>query len=163
MTYLSSLSHFQMNSFHISSLLSEALPGECQLSVLERKCICWYIDEQNLQMVPPGRAEAGVEIWNEFNIKEPLEGVGTTRDSFTPFNPPWRPFPPNGGPTLKVFPTYPSQPQVKRGGNAGLKGLVCFRALISPLFRRVAYAISGGASAEDKWRVTTYMARSKTI
>jgi hypothetical protein len=62
-----------MNSSYIPNLLSEALPGECQLSVLEKKCTCWYIDDlpvlsdmtgagQNLQMVPPGRAEAGVGV-----------------------------------------------------------------------------------------------------
>jgi len=51
-----------MNPFLISRLLSENSLSECQLSVLVRKHIHRYVDEQNWEMVPVGKFEAGGEV-----------------------------------------------------------------------------------------------------
>lgn len=47
-----------MNSFYISTSLSESRYGECASLIVARRRIFGYGDEENLRSVPPERLEA---------------------------------------------------------------------------------------------------------
>jgi len=51
-----------MDSFHMSSLLSENHTGECSVAVIVRRHIFRYVDEQNWRRVLPAWFEAEVDI-----------------------------------------------------------------------------------------------------